>query len=145
MFNENTYENVRIALVAEDDTGARTALAGWLRGKGYGVLEAATSVEALLLAAEFPETIDVLFTSLELRKFCNRYELAGCIKASRPEMAVVYLSGEGVPNAEIAREILLEESGLMQKPLVRSEMESALASMARRELLSPERERMEWA
>lgn len=122
-------ENVRIALVAEDDDMARVTLARHLRAEGYGVLEARTSIEALLLAVEFPDRIDVLFTSPNLIKYCNGVELAGCLRVSRPEMAVIYLSGEGDRTEDADQEILEGEALSLEKPLNLRELDAILAAV----------------
>lgn len=126
--NEN--ENVRIALVAEDNDATRATISRYLRADGYGVLEAHTSIEALLLAVEFPDPIDVLFTSIDLRKYCNGIELAGCLRATRPEMAVVYLSDEGDLNQAAELEILASEAFCLEKPLDLGDLDGVLSAVA---------------
>ena len=115
-----------IAMVAEDDDGARMRIAGYLREQGYRVLEARTSVEALLLAIEFPYRIDMLFTSLDHRKYCNGAELAGCLRVSRPEMAVFYLCGNGECSEDVTREIVMGQAMLLRKPVSDPLMDEAI-------------------
>lgn len=126
MFQDN-YDRIDspIALVAEDDESARARLAGFLRVKGYGVLEARTSIEALLLAVDYPDRIDALFTSTRLRKYCNGAELAASLRAARPEMAVFYLEC-GSPSAEVTRDILEGKAVLLEKPLTVPRLEESL-------------------
>lgn len=128
MISNYSYErnDSPIALVAEDDDAIRLRIAGYLREKGYGVLEAKTSVEALLLGVEFPDRIDVLFASLDLRKYCNGGELAGCLRATRPEMSVFYLSGSGECSDDVAREIILGQATLLKKPLSEVRLDEAV-------------------
>jgi CheY-like chemotaxis protein len=118
-----------IAMVAEDDDKVRMRIADFLRDKGYGVLEAKTSVEALLMAVEFPDRIDALFTSLDLRKYCNGSELAGCLRASRPEMAVFYLRGNEECSEEVTRELLLGQATLLRKPVPDPRLEEAIGML----------------
>lgn len=120
-----------IALLVEDDDSSRMEISGYLREKGYGVFEARTSVEALLLAVEFPSRIDALFTSLDLRKYCNGAELAGCLRASRPEIAVFYLCGNREYSEEVTREIVLGQATLLRKPISGHCMEQAIGMIKR--------------
>lgn len=131
MISNYSYErnDSPIALVAEDDDAIRLRISGYLREKGYGVLEAKTSVEALLLAVEFPDRIDALFTSLDLRKYCNGAELAGCLRASRPDMSVFYLSGSGECSEEVTREIVQGKAMLLKKPLSEIRLDEAFAML----------------
>ncbi|MEO6098628.1 MAG: hypothetical protein ABIW76_24325 [Fibrobacteria bacterium] len=115
-FNQEEI-TVRMAMVAEDDDAVRHWVAGDLRNRGYGVLEVRTSIEALLLSVEYPFAIDLLVTSLDLRKYCNGHELAGCLRATRPEIAVVYLAGMGVRNADAEAEAMLGDAFLLEKPI----------------------------
>lgn len=125
-FNQEEI-TVRMAMIAEDDDEVREWIAEDLRNRGYGVLEVRTSIEALLLSVEYPYAIDLLVTSLELRKFCNGFELAGCLRATRPEIAVVYLAGEGVRNADAEAEAMLGEAFLLQKPIGSDALAEAIA------------------
>lgn len=126
MFQDN-YDRIEspIALVAEDDDAVRASVAGFLRAKGYGVLEARTSVEALLLAVDFPERIDALFTSTRLRKYCNGCELAAGLRAARPEMAVFYLEEGETPSEEVTRDLVQGSAVLLNKPVATPRLEEA--------------------
>lgn len=115
-----------IALVVEDDAASRARVAGFLRAKGYGVLEASTSLEALLLAVDFPDRIDALFTCTRLRKYCNGAELAACLRASRPEIAVFYLEEAGSPNEEVTRELIQGQAVLIGKPVTTPRLQEAV-------------------
>jgi DNA-binding NtrC family response regulator len=120
MFQDN-YDridtNSPIALVAEDDDAARLRVAAYLRAKGFGVLEARTSVEALLLAVDFPDRIDALFTATCLRKYCNGVELAASLRAARPEMAVFYMDESGSPGEDVTRDLIEGQATLLAKPV----------------------------
>ena len=116
-----------IALVTEGNDIIRNQIAGHLSRKGYRVLEAKTSIEALLLAVDYPDHIDALYTSLELRKYCNGAELASCLKAMQPEMSVFYLG-----HAEEAMEMVIADpvrgdSALLAKPLTARHLDEAIA------------------
>jgi CheY-like chemotaxis protein len=133
MMSQHSYDPIEspVAMVAEDDDEARHWISEYLRGKGYGVLEAKTSLEALLLAVDYPYTIDALFTSLDLRKYCNsaplHAELADCLRASRPEMVIFYLGGEAMQSEGVTRELIQGEAVLLQKPVTAPRLEEALS------------------
>lgn len=126
MFQYN-YDRIDspIALVADDDDSTRAHVAAYLRAKGYGVLEARTSIEALLLAVDYPDRIDALFTSTRLRKYCNGAELAASLRAARPEMAVFYLEC-GSPSEEVTRDSIEGKAVLLEKPLTSPRLAEAL-------------------
>jgi DNA-binding response OmpR family regulator len=105
----------------------RQWVAADLRNRGYGVLEVRTSIEALLLSVEIPYSIDLLVTSLDLRKFCNGFELAGCLRTTHPEIAVIYLASEGVRNADAEAEAMLGEAFLLPKPIGSDALAEAIA------------------
>jgi DNA-binding NtrC family response regulator len=124
------------ALVAEEDERTRSRISDYLRMQGYDVLEARTSVEAILLAVDSPYRIDALFTSLSLRKYCNGLELAACLRATRPEMAVFYLAEGGSPSEEVTRELVQGLAGLILKPLAESRLSEALEQVEKKRVRS---------
>ena len=79
-------------LVCEDDDQLRTVVELMLDGEGYRVLLAARPEQALELAAENEDSIDVLVTDLSLPQMSGT-ELADRLKDSVPEMEVLVLSG----------------------------------------------------
>ena len=79
-------------LVCEDDDQLRTVVELMLDGEGYRVLLAARPEQALELAAENEDSIDVLVTDLSLPQMSGT-ELADRLKNSAPEMEVLVLSG----------------------------------------------------
>jgi DNA-binding NtrC family response regulator len=79
-------------LVCEDDDQLRTVVELMLDGEGYRVLLAARPEQALELAAENDDSIDVLVTDLSLPQMSGT-ELADRLKDSVPEMEVLVLSG----------------------------------------------------
>lgn len=78
-------------LLVEDDAALRTGISEYLEGKGLRVLQAATGRDALARAPHF-EQIDLLLTDLIMPGLSGR-ELARKMTESRPELAVVYMSG----------------------------------------------------
>lgn len=108
-------ESAPIILIAEDDQALRARMARALRAHGCGVLEARTSVEALLLAVAYEGEIEALITSVELRTYSNGPELAHCMRVSRPEMRVIYLASEEV-GEEATVDALIGEALIMPPP-----------------------------
>lgn len=84
----------RIALLAEENEGVRAQIAGRLRRLGWRVLEAWSGMEAMVRLLDEQEEIDALFTSMDLRSFTHGKELADCLQAACPRMAVFYLEGD---------------------------------------------------
>ena len=90
-------------LLAEDDDQIRTLVARVLSDKGYRVLVAASGEEALALAREEPDDIDLLITDVVMGAMSGP-ELADRLRAERPSMATLITSGyPDVPNARDAR------------------------------------------
>jgi two-component system cell cycle sensor histidine kinase/response regulator CckA len=79
-------------LVCEDDDQLRTVVEFMLDGQGYEVLLAARPEQALELAAEHEDPIDVLVTDLSLPQMSGT-ELAARLKDSVPDLEVLVLTG----------------------------------------------------
>lgn len=60
-----------------------------LEREGFKVLTARNSVEALVMAADYPLSIDVLLTEAESRVYQNGLELAACFRILRPETRIL--------------------------------------------------------
>jgi hypothetical protein len=56
-------------------------------------------------------------------------ELAGCLRASRPEMAVFYLGEEKQISDSVAREVMLGQAQLLPKPLAPYRLLEAVARL----------------
>lgn len=104
-------------LIAEKDGAVRGALAHRLRADGFDVLEARSSVEALLVASEFQGSIGAFVTSPGIRKFCNGPELASCLRLTYPGIEVFYLGDPCDIGEEVARELARGEAVRIRKPL----------------------------
>ncbi|MEO8179068.1 MAG: PAS domain-containing protein [Deltaproteobacteria bacterium] len=79
-------------LVSEDDAAVRRVVVAVLQRAGYSVLAAPGAWEALRLAAESDAPIDLLITDVVMPGINGR-ALAQRLSQSRPEMAVLYMSG----------------------------------------------------
>jgi two-component system cell cycle sensor histidine kinase/response regulator CckA len=79
-------------LVVDDEGSIRESLAYVLHDHGYAVLAAADPETALSLAQAHGGTIDLLVTDVVMRYMSGR-ELAMRLAESRPDIAVIYMSG----------------------------------------------------
>jgi PAS domain S-box-containing protein len=79
-------------LVVEDDEAVRTTTSKLLEHLGYRVLVAADGPQALAIAAESDETIDLLITDVIMPKM-NGPELYESLSQTLPDLPVLYISG----------------------------------------------------
>jgi CheY-like chemotaxis protein len=107
-------------LVVEDERSIRTTCGLFLGELGYTILTAATPAEALALAAAHEGEIHLLLTDVVLPEMNGR-ELAGRLRASRPGMACLYMSGYTAD--VIGHQGILDEGvSFLQKPFSRHEL-----------------------
>jgi two-component system, cell cycle sensor histidine kinase and response regulator CckA len=85
---------LRVVLVVDDEPAIRELAATVLQLRGYLTLSACDAGEALKLSRHHQERIDVLITDVELGDG-DGIELAGAIRAERPDVAVLVVSGNG--------------------------------------------------
>ncbi len=85
-------------LLVEDERGVRRALARELKRSGYDVLESEDGAAALDLAAGHPDPIDMLVTDVVMPRM-GGLELASRLRASRPGIQVVFMTGYRPPDA----------------------------------------------
>ena len=101
-------------LVVEDEQDVRGLVRFVLDMQGYRVLEAASGTEAVRVAAEFQGPIHLLLTDLVMSDFSGR-ELAECIRKSRPDIVVLYMSGY-TEDEIVRRGVQDSRSEFLQKP-----------------------------
>jgi len=112
MHSQNGHSGVTILVV--DDEASVLALARTILWRaGFNVLDASNAAEALKISASHPSAIHVLLTDV-LMPDMNGFELAGQVKAGRPDVRVLYMSG-------FTDTVLLESTGrtLSGLPLIR--------------------------
>ncbi len=102
------------ALVVEDDPQVRSVMARILRRAGYGVLEAASSGEALRIWEGTPERIAVLVADVILPDRAGP-ELARALLRRDPGLRVVFVSGYSVDDLR-ARVRLPPDVTFLAKP-----------------------------
>ncbi|MER2264896.1 response regulator [Methylobacterium oxalidis] len=87
-FLDGTPETI---LVVEDEAIVCELAAEALSDEGYRVLTAADALEAEAILAR--ESVDLLFTDIDLARNTNGIALARHARRERPDLAVVYTSG----------------------------------------------------
>ena len=103
-------------LVAEDQPDLRWMICQFLQELGYSVLEAKDGGDAVALAEQYKNVIDVLLTDVVM-PHVRGSEVARRLSKSRPDMKVIYMSGytEGEFGA-VPGENLGPGTTLLQKP-----------------------------
>jgi PAS domain S-box-containing protein len=81
-----------LILLVEDEDAVRHAVRRILAGVGYEVLEAANGQAAVSVSAACGRRIDLLLTDMVMPGMSGR-ELSTRLRASRPELRVMYMSG----------------------------------------------------
>jgi two-component system cell cycle sensor histidine kinase/response regulator CckA len=79
-------------LLVEDEALVRFSLVETLRGSGYQVLEAAGGEEALALSDQYGGNVPLMVTDLVMPGMNGR-QLADKMRARRPDMSVLFISG----------------------------------------------------
>jgi len=123
--NLNMPGGTETILVAEDADDIRQLVVDVLEPLGYNLIEAADGMEALELSRSGHTSIDLLLTDILMPRM-NGTSLADNLKAARPDIKVIFMSG-GTDEAINRHQILARGDVLLQKPL----MPAQLASMVR--------------
>jgi hypothetical protein len=116
----------RTILVVEDQAPLRAITARILTRAGYRVLTAGSGPEALAVAAEPAERIDVLLTDVVMPEMQGT-TLAHMMMEARPGLKVVFTSGFARPTLEHGGRAL--EGPLLQKPVAAAELLRRLADV----------------
>jgi len=112
-----------VVLLVEDEDAVREAARRILSAAGYEVLTAPNGDAALSLCAAHTEPIDLLLTDIVMPGISGR-ELSRRLRAARPDMGVVYMSG-------YAEDVAMPNDGLdgplVAKPFTRRPLLEAVA------------------
>ncbi len=114
-------------LIVEDESAVRELAAEFLRSAGYSVVAAQDGNEALAIARDSGDPIDVLLTDIVMPGIRGT-ELAEKLKRLRPQLKVVFMSGyldftEG--DGDVAA-----GSSFLQKPYSRESLVNKVAEVA---------------
>ncbi|MDB5309730.1 MAG: Blue-light-activated protein [Gemmataceae bacterium] len=101
-------------LLAEDEDGVRGLSRLALEMQGYTVLESGTGTDALRAAAAHPGPIHLLVTDVVMPDLGGR-ELADAVRARRPGVKVLYMSGY-TDDAIVRRGVSRGIEAFLQKP-----------------------------
>jgi len=115
-------------LLVEDEDIVRRLAKQVLESRGYRVIEAASGKDAIRLAEDKPDAIDLLLTDVVMPEMSGR-ELAGRLASLRPEIRVLYMSGY-TDDTIIHHRVLEAGINFIQKPFT----PDALALKAREAL-----------
>jgi CheY-like chemotaxis protein len=80
-------------LLVEDDADVRLVVRGFLESSGYQVWEAANGREAMNVWKTTASQIDLLLTDLIMPGGLTGWELADKLRAERPNLRVILMSG----------------------------------------------------
>jgi two-component system, cell cycle sensor histidine kinase and response regulator CckA len=107
-------------LLVEDDDAVRAVAERALLRFGYDVLAAARGEDALRIAEEHPDSIDLLLTDIMMPGM-NGVEVAASVARARPGIQVFFMSGYA--DQDLVRQGLLETgTHFLQKPFTPQEL-----------------------
>jgi two-component system cell cycle sensor histidine kinase/response regulator CckA len=110
-------EGSETVLLCEDEEGVLRLVERILTAEGYAVLAAATPREAIALAAEYGDTIDVLVTDIVMPGMSGP-ELAAELQRAQPGLRILMLSGYTAETAHSRGDLPLG-SRFVEKPFER--------------------------
>jgi len=111
-------------LLCEDEEGIRKLVHKMLARQGYRVLEAETPEQALEVARQHGQAIDLLLTDLVMPHLSG-LELAKAVRDLRPAAKVVYMSGY-TDNQITHNWVLDPETAFLQKPFTAADLSRKL-------------------
>ncbi|NTW69355.1 MAG: PAS domain S-box protein [Chlorobiaceae bacterium] len=89
---EQIFQGNHTILIVEDEPGILKLCKLMLEGKGYKVLSAETPMQAITLADNYNDKIDLLLTDVIMPEM-NGQDLAEIIAVLRPDMKILFMSG----------------------------------------------------
>jgi two-component system, cell cycle sensor histidine kinase and response regulator CckA len=92
-FEAAGYEGSETILLVEDEGNVKKLATRWLKEKGYTVFAANDGPDALRIAEESNEKIDLLVTDIVMPKGLNGLDLADKLRSLRPGIKVLFISG----------------------------------------------------
>jgi CheY-like chemotaxis protein len=114
-------------LVVDDETSLRNLLAAAFTRKGYRVSTAATGLEAIEIIADPSRQLDAVLLDLNMPG-TNGVQVLKVIRASRPNLPVLVISGHITPEVRVEFQNL-NQHDLIQKPYRLDEVGRRLRTM----------------
>lgn len=97
-----------VVLVVEDEWLVRSEISSEFNAQGLEVLEAASGEAALELFDT--SRIDILFTDIELKGELSGWDVAEALRASKPDLAVIYTSGNSADRSrQVSRGLFFDK------------------------------------
>ncbi len=115
-----------VVLLVDDDPLVRRATARMVKRSGFTVVEAETGREALEIAGQPDQPIDILLTDLMMPGLSGR-EVIASFRVSRPGVPVVCVTGFAAER-EDAGALALEVQAIVAKPFTSETLSKALSS-----------------
>jgi signal transduction histidine kinase/ActR/RegA family two-component response regulator len=112
--------NSETVLLVEDEVANLKMVERMLKRLDYRVLPANSPIEAIALAEQHPESIDLLLTDVIMPEL-NGHDLAIRLRDLRPDIRVLFMSGY-TANVIVHRGVLDEDVFLLQKPFTSREL-----------------------
>ncbi len=110
-------------LVVDDDPGARAFVRRALESRGYSVREAEDGRAALRSVFDTPEATDLVVTDVRMPGL-NGLELAAMLSVARPEIRVIFVTGEAP--FSVADADLPDVSAVLAKPVLLEDLYRAV-------------------
>lgn len=111
---------IETILVAEDEPDLRELTRIFLESYGYKVLEAGSAEEAIRVADEFHQPIQLLLTDVIMPGMSGR-QLAEKIQSQNPNTKIVYMTGY-TDDMIVQHKVLEPGVQLLQKPFTKAEL-----------------------
>lgn len=113
-------------LVIEDDATVLMFIEEGLEERGYSVMSARNSGEALNMLSNSIWQIDALVADIRLGNGIDGWELARCAREMTPDLPIVYVTGDSYDDFDGNG---VERSRVLQKPFTLTELCDALMSV----------------
>jgi CheY-like chemotaxis protein/two-component sensor histidine kinase len=120
-------------LLVEDEKGVRELAREYLELVGYTVIEAEDGHTALELASMHVGPIQLLMTDVVMPGISGR-ELAGRVKAIRPDIKILFMSGY-TDQSVVHHGILDTDAALLQKPFTMAALAAKLREILNTEMV----------